>query len=230
MQTEKLDTVVVDERITINRAIKQLNKIARSSVFVWREDWDMDAEYEIADVVINNGALWLALEKNQNVEPEAAAAEWLQLSGFFPYQLGYAYKNTTATTNPDPAVDTQIPDLSVDIELDVDTDVLIECDVRFSKDAGTVGETIRARLYDGSTGLTTASVGGVDAWYGLSGAYNVAATPRWENNNQQLHIREIHTLTAGSHTIKVKEQASRGTNAITWGERCLTVTAIGLPP
>lgn len=222
MLIERVDPVILEAKRTVDKMIKQVNLLAKNPVLAFAGTWTALTQYAPGDIVQDGGSNWLALTKTINVTP-VEGADWTKLgavggSAGLPELLGYAFANTTSMTNPDIAVDTLIPGMSVTFNLTSARDVRLTFEARAKKTGGGA----RVRLYDGATDLTTSLNGWAPfgtAWYSRQGAGG-------ENDNQEARASMIINLASGSHTITAQWQAAGNLNAIEWGERQLVVEAL----
>lgn len=80
MLTERVDPVILEPKRTVDRIIKQVNKLANESILIWRGDWDTLIHYEPGDVVTDGTTKWLALTKNDGVTP-VEGTDWTEIAG-----------------------------------------------------------------------------------------------------------------------------------------------------
>ncbi len=80
MLTERVDPVVLEPKRTIDRIIKQVNKLANEPILRWLGDWDTLIHYEPGDVVTDGTTKWLALTKNNAITP-IEGTDWTEIAG-----------------------------------------------------------------------------------------------------------------------------------------------------
>lgn len=116
------------------------------------------------------------------------------------------------TVNPDPVSATQVPDMTISFDLDATTTILCKWWLEFTS----AGGGSRFSVYLDGTHLWPYSGGGSSGsgWM----------TPSGDGTNYQwMGSQIIETLSSGSHTILVKEEASGSTASKTYYGRVIEI-------